>query len=87
MEVVVRSIDFYCYGLSKAKQPHNEEQPDDLQVDNNSKTAIFCRYSDEVLGDIQQKINMTGLEKFELYHYCWNIWNHFRIAQQPETAQ
>ncbi len=97
--------------LPAPKKMVKEEQPGELQIDDNSKTAVFCRYSDEVLGDyvsvedlsrlhtyiaqyahgnmgdIPAKINTTGLEKFELYHYGWNIWNHFRIAQQPETAQ
>jgi hypothetical protein len=39
------------------------------------------------MGDITAKIKTTGLEKFELYHYGWNIWNHFRVVQQPDTAQ
>jgi hypothetical protein len=49
--------------------------------------TYIAQYARGNMGDIPAKINTTGLEKFELYHYGWNIWNHFRVVQQPETAQ
>ncbi len=49
--------------------------------------TYIAQYARGNMGDIPQKINTVGLKKFELYHYGWNIWNHFRVVQQPETAQ
>jgi hypothetical protein len=49
--------------------------------------TYIAQYARGNMGDIPARINTTGLEKFELYHYGWNIWNHFRVVQQPETAQ
>jgi hypothetical protein len=31
------------------------------------------------------KIN-NQLSSFDLYHYGWNIWNHFRIRKQDDIA-
>ncbi|MCC8087777.1 MAG: hypothetical protein LIO79_00670 [Rikenellaceae bacterium] len=44
------------------------------------------QYAQGCYDDIHQKINTTGLDNFELYHYGWNIWNHFDVMLQPETA-
>lgn len=33
------------------------------------------------------QIKTQGIDKFDLCHYGWNAWNHFAVAQQPETAQ
>ena len=49
--------------------------------------TYIAQYARGNMGDIPARINTIGLEKFELYHYGWNIWNHFRVVQQPETAQ
>ncbi|MCD7968775.1 MAG: hypothetical protein LUF87_00250 [Alistipes sp.] len=44
------------------------------------------QYAKSNTGDVPQKITTTGLDNFELYHYGWNIWNHFDVMEQPETA-
>lgn len=55
---------------------------DDLKI-----LHIYIKqYAEGNMGDIPQKINTQGLDIFELCHYGWNIWNHFRITRQPETA-
>lgn len=36
---------------------------------------------------VSPKVKTQGIDKFDLCHYGWNIWNHFAVAQQPETAQ
>jgi hypothetical protein len=46
----------------------------------------ISQYAQNNTDDIPHKINTTGLDKFELYHYGWNIWNHFDITGQEETA-
>lgn len=46
------------------------------------------QYAQNNMDNIAYKINTTGLDKFELYHYGWNIWNHFDTPdqRQEETA-
>ena len=36
---------------------------------------------------ISPKIKTQGIDRFELCHYGWNLWNHFGITRQLETAQ
>lgn len=36
---------------------------------------------------IEKKIDTTGLSTFDLYHYGWNMWNHFKATTQPEVAE
>lgn len=52
-----------------------------------------CRYCMPTLLNTQTakrllslKIKIAGIDTFDLCHYGWNLWNHFRVAQQPETA-
>lgn len=49
--------------------------------------SYIAQYAKGDMGDISQKIKTTGPDTFDLCHYGWNIWHHFRIVQQPETAQ
>lgn len=44
------------------------------------------QYAQNNMGGIPHKIKTAGLDKFELYHYGWNIWNHFDSTEQEETA-
>lgn len=43
------------------------------------------QYAKGNTGDVPQKITTTGLDNFELYHYGWNIWNHFDNMIQEKT--
>ncbi|MCC8089357.1 MAG: hypothetical protein LIO79_08890 [Rikenellaceae bacterium] len=44
------------------------------------------QYAHGNMGNISQKIETSGLDKCDLYHYGWNIWNYFDVVQQPDTA-
>ena len=46
--------------------------------------AIYAHRKDD---PIKTKINTTGLTTFDLYHYGWNMWNHFKVTKQPEVAE
>ena len=46
----------------------------------------ISQYAQNNIGDIPRKIDTVGLDKFELYHYGWNIWNHFDNTGQEEAA-
>ena len=46
--------------------------------------AIYAHRKKE---PIKTKINTTGLTTFDLYHYGWNMWNHFKVTKQPEVAE
>ena len=34
-----------------------------------------------------EPINIKGLVVLDLFHFGWNIWNHFRIGKQDEISQ
>ena len=36
---------------------------------------------------ISPKMKTQGIDRFELCHYGWNLWNHFGVTRQLETAQ
>jgi len=46
--------------------------------------AIYAHRKEE---PIKTKINTTGLTTFDIYHYGWNMWNHFKVTKQPEVAE
>lgn len=47
----------------------------------------ISQYAQSNMGDISQKVSTSGLDNFELYHYGWNIWNHFeKVVGQDKTA-
>ena len=31
--------------------------------------------------------NIKGLVALDLFHFGWNIWNHFRVGKQDEISQ
>lgn len=39
-------------------------------------------------GDFEnlKKVSIQGLTSLDLFHFGWNLWNHFRIRDQRETA-
>ena len=34
-----------------------------------------------------EPINIKGLVALDLFHFGWNIWNHFRVGKQDEISQ
>ena len=34
-----------------------------------------------------EPINIKGLGALDLFHFGWNIWNHFRVGKQDEISQ
>jgi len=34
-----------------------------------------------------EPINIKGLVVLDLFHFGWNIWNHFRVGKQDEISQ
>lgn len=44
------------------------------------------QYAEGNIENVTIKIKSNGLDNFDLYHYGWNIYNHFRVMKQPETA-
>ena len=47
----------------------------------------ISQYAQGNMGDIPQKIKTISIDKFDIYHYGWNIWNHFdKIVGQDKTA-
>ena len=34
-----------------------------------------------------EPINIKGLFALDLFHFGWNIWNHFRVGKQDEISQ
>jgi len=34
-----------------------------------------------------ESINIKGLVALDLFHFGWNIWNHFRVGKQDEISQ
>ncbi len=34
-----------------------------------------------------EPINIKGLVALDLFHFSWNIWNHFRVGKQDEISQ
>ena len=34
-----------------------------------------------------EPINIKGSVALDLFHFGWNIWNHFRVGKQDEISQ
>jgi len=52
--------------------------------------ALLCRYIEfyaekQSLQNIQP-IEVRKLTSLDIYHYGWNIWNHFKVSKQIEMA-
>ena len=43
-------------------------------------------YAEKKLTDEIQSVEVTELSSIDLYHFGWNIWNHFRIGNQLQMA-
>lgn len=77
-----QKIDVFCRYSDKVLSGYVAE--DDL------KTLHECieQYAKgQINNAVSPKVKTQGIDKFDLCHYGWNAWNHFAIAQQPETAQ
>lgn len=56
----------------------------------NEDLDLLCQFviyyaEKKPLQDIKY-ININGLSNLDLYHFGWNIWNHFKISNQMEIA-
>ena len=51
----------------------------------------FCKYiesySDKLPLSQIEPINIKELVALDLFHFVWNIWNHFRVGKQDEIPQ
>ncbi|WP_319589431.1 hypothetical protein [uncultured Draconibacterium sp.] len=43
-------------------------------------------YAEKKLTNEIQSVEVTELNSIDLYHFGWNIWNHFRIGNQLQMA-
>ena len=43
-------------------------------------------YAEKKLTNEIQSVEVTELSSIDLYHFGWNIWNHFRIGNQLQMA-
>lgn len=48
--------------------------------------AVICYSKKENISD-SKLIETTGLSNLDLYHFGWNIWNHFRPIKQEQVAE
>ena len=51
----------------------------------------FCKYIESYSAKLPlshvEPINIKGLVALDLFHFGWNIWNHFRVGKQDEISQ
>jgi hypothetical protein len=48
--------------------------------------AVICYSKKENISD-SKLIETTGLSNLDLYHFGWNIWNHFKPVKQEEVSK
>lgn len=74
------SVDTFCRYSDEILKGYVSD--DELQL----LHTYIRQYAEGETGNIAVKIKSVGVDKYDLYHYGWNIYNHFKAAQQPETA-
>lgn len=76
-----QKIEAYCAYTDNILAGH--VAPDDLPL----LHKYIEQYAQRNLDEIPRKIETNTVDTFDLCHYGWNIWNHFRVVRQPETAE
>lgn len=79
--ILGKKINTACRYTKRIFAPYLGDEEIEKLLDNIEEYALGK------LGDNLNKITPKGIATIDIYHYGWNIWNHFKCTDQTEIAR